>query len=261
MNQRIAGLIILWMAWQIPGTSEAAPQAPSHVFALYSYGRSIAPDRTHTFGYFAKLVDGDPSRIEEHVPFSWLALVTKPRQDPDGQPALDNFDTFQIAPVASGTVPTVRLGWNFSMAETIAYRRKMGGLRSFKAHGVFAITAEQYAAAKNFREDLLQTVRLVMNDQPRQPDRFYYKPINQSLFVCPEGRISGHLNCFQAVLAAFGICETSGPLSGVTVTDYLLTRLRARGVISSAYLTGEDDLRNLLDQVLLAESSGGFDRP
>ena len=261
MNRKILNFLALLLMWLIPGVSHAKPEQPTHLFSLYSYGRSIAPARTHTFAYFAKMLDGEDLRIEEHVPFSWLPIVTRPRHDPDGQPQFDAADTLQVEALAIGRVQQMRLGWNFGMKKTIAYRRRMGGITTIKSHGAFAISPEQYAAAKNFREDMLQNVRLVSDGQTRIEDRYYYKPINQTLFTCPQGRISGQLNCFQAVLAAFGICETSGPLSGVTVTDYILSRLRARGVIDAPFLSDDRDLQNLLDQVFNAEESGAFDRP
>lgn len=235
--------------------------APSHLFVLFSYGRSVAPDRTHTFAFFAKMNSSDPNKIDEHVPISWLPVVTKPKQDPDGQPVLDREGTLQIAPVAAGRVNKKRLGWHFSMQKTIFFRRKMPGVNGIKTHGAFVVTPEQYTAAKAYRQQMMANVQRMANGEPRDPERYYYKAINQSLFVCPNDKVSGELNCFQSVLASFGVCETSGPLSGVTATDYLLAKLKERKLLGEQYLETSEEIEPLLRQVMDTEENGDFDNP
>lgn len=255
------GFCVFFMLLNPIAVAAESRNNPSHLFFLFSYGRSFAPDRTHTFGFFAKMNPQDPTVIDEHVPISWLPVVTKPRQNPDGKPQLDNNDTLQIAPVAAGRVSWSRLGWNFSMRKTILYRRKMAGIKDIKSHGAFVVTSAQYAAAKSFRDEMLKNVDDVMNGHPRNPERYYYKAINQTLFVCPNGRVSGELNCFQAVLASFGACETSGPLSGVTVTDYLLERLKERKLVGETFIDDPEKIEPFVRQIMESEVGGEMDRP
>ena len=232
-----------------------------HLFFLFSYGRSYAPSRTHTFAFFAKLDPAEPSRIEDHIPISWLPVITKPRQDPNGIPNLEEDGTFQIAPIAAGSTTHERLGWNFSTSKTITFRRRMNGTNRITFHGAYEVNHQQYVYAKMARSELDKNVELVMDSRPRNMAGYYYKAINQSLFVCPNGGISGIINCFQAVLASFGVCETSGPLSGVTVTDYLLTRLKDRNLLGKKVIENEEDAEPYVTQVIEREESGEWDKP
>lgn len=258
---RLLSVISLLLLPLLLGGLAFGDHTPSHLFVLYSYGRSYAPDRSHTFAFFAKMSDGESLRIEEHFPISWLPVVTKPRQDPDGEPILAKDGTLQIAPVEAGRVNRGRLGWNYSIKKTLLHRKKMPGITTVKTHGAFVISQEQYDTAKRLRLEMLSNVESVMRGLPRDPDKYYYRAINQSLFFCPNGQFSGQLNCFQAVLAAFGICETSGPLSGVSVTDYILARLREKHLIGEKYLDTAEDVEPLLVQILDREKDGDFDTP
>jgi hypothetical protein len=57
----------------------------------------MAPNRAHTFAFFAKLDPANPRILLEHIPVSWLPVVTTPRQNPNGMPVLDEEGTIQIA--------------------------------------------------------------------------------------------------------------------------------------------------------------------
>jgi hypothetical protein len=191
---------------------------------------------------------------------SWLPVQTIPRQDPDGFPNLEPDGTFQIAPIGAERTTWERLGWNFSTAKTISFRRRMSGTNGITFHGAYEVNRQQYAYAKMVRTDLNKNVERIMTALPRNLERYYYKAVNQSLFVCPNGGTNGIINCFQAVLASFGVCETSGPLSGVTVTDYLLSRLKDRNLLGDKVLETEDDAEPYLRQVIKREESGAWDR-
>jgi hypothetical protein len=93
------------------------------------------------------------------------------------------------------------------------------------------------------------------------PSGYFYQAANESLFSCPNGQSPSSINCFQTVLAAFGACETSGPMSGIAVTEFLRGKLQGRGLLGEFYYRDPEQIGQLVRQIEPLEANGKFDRP
>jgi hypothetical protein len=225
-----------------PPTGGGTPSGtPPYLFVLMSYGSSLFPAKTHTFGFFAKIDPQQPGKIIEHIPISWLPIVTTPANDPNGMPVLDASGVPQVGEIAVNLrIP--RLGWSFSMTRTERLAANLG-FDAISGHGAFVVTEKQYLAAKAFYESLDANVRRVASQTSRNPERYYYQASNgQMLHGCPDGVIPGELNCFQAVLAAFGTCDKTLLFSGDKVTQMILKHLQRNGFLGRPYYSDAEQL-------------------
>lgn len=235
-------------------------QGPSHLFVLLSYGRSFTPGETHTFGFFAKMDPNVKDKIVEHIPFSWLPVISSPADDMNGAPVTDRSGKLQIADVMSALLRP-RLGWNFSISKTFEYRKNVLKKNDVTANAAFVITPEQYEYAKSFYNQMNQNTRSAARGMRASSYGYFYQAANEVLFSCPNGRVPTEINCFQTIVAAFKSCQSTGPGSGVAITEFLRGVLQGRGLLGNFYYRDNSQIAPLINQLTPLEADGRFDKP
>jgi hypothetical protein len=239
------------------------------IFSTQGFGGFLQPDQTHTFGFYAKF-DRVTRQVLDHVPISWLPVLTTPEGRPAkrvnqlGRQVLQDItntrDRFVVGPIETlGGV--ARMGYGFSMAATMEPINANG--TRITTHGLFRATDDTFEKARQWRADLNANTRNFLATG-RLGTRFRYVADDRRAFPrnCNNPKPDA-MNCFHAFTALSDRCFSFGILSGNSVTVEIVKLFKQFGVITQQPVTEDAaTIGGILDQVIARErASGAFDRP